>query len=87
MKRHRTNQGISRPPLERMALISRWLRNGKRFTTATLAAELETSTKTIQRDIDFMRDRLGYVMEFEMIKGEQIGTCSWFGRPPKERIL
>ena len=30
-----------------------------------LAAELEVSSKTIQRDIDFMRDRLGLPIEYD----------------------
>jgi proteasome accessory factor B len=32
-----------------------------------LADELEVSTKTIQRDIDFMRDRLGLPIEYDQL--------------------
>jgi proteasome accessory factor B len=33
-----------------------------------LAADLEVSAKTIQRDIDFMRDRLGLPIEYDQLK-------------------
>src|SRR5215467_4180698 len=38
----------------------------RRFPTAThLAAELEVSTKSIHRDLEFMRDRLELPLEFD----------------------
>ncbi len=53
-----------RPPLERMLRIHQALQAG-RFPNATkLAAELEVSTKSIQRDLDFMRDRLQLPIEY-----------------------
>jgi len=39
------------------------LRAGAFPNCRKLADELEVSTKTIQRDIDFMRDRLGLPIE------------------------
>ncbi|HUC83658.1 MAG TPA: WYL domain-containing protein [Candidatus Acidoferrales bacterium] len=48
----------SRPPMERMLRIHQAILAGK-FPNATgLARELEVSSKSIQRDIEFMRDRL-----------------------------
>ncbi len=53
-----------RPPLERMLRIHQALQ-AKKFPNATqLAAELEVSTKSIQRDLDFMRDRLQLPIEY-----------------------
>lgn len=54
----------SRPPLERMLRIHQAIQSGKFPNTTQLAAELEVSTKTVQRDIDFMRDRLELPVEY-----------------------
>jgi predicted DNA-binding transcriptional regulator YafY len=53
-----------RPPLERMLRIHQALQ-ANTFPNATkLAAELEVSTKSIQRDLEFMRDRLQLPIEY-----------------------
>ena len=49
---------MTRPPLERMQRIFRVIKEGGHPSRITLAKEIEVTTKTIQRDIDFMRDRL-----------------------------
>jgi len=49
---------MTRPPLERMQRIFRVIKDGGHPSRITLAKEIEVTTKTIQRDIDFMRDRL-----------------------------
>ena len=54
----------SRPPLERMVRIHQALQSGKVPNASTLAREIEVATKTIHRDIEFMRDRLGLPIEF-----------------------
>ncbi len=54
----------SRPPLERMLRIHQALQSGKFPNASTLAREIEVATKTIHRDIEFMRDRLGLPIEF-----------------------
>jgi predicted DNA-binding transcriptional regulator YafY len=55
---------FSRPPLARMLQIHQAVQSG-RFPNATkLAAELEVSTKSIHRDIEFMRDRLQLPLEY-----------------------
>jgi proteasome accessory factor B len=55
----------SRPPLERMLRIHQALRAGNFPNASTLALELEVSTKSIQRDLEFMRDRLGLPLEYD----------------------
>ncbi|MGH7952054.1 MAG: helix-turn-helix transcriptional regulator [Limisphaerales bacterium] len=55
----------SRPPLERMLRIHQSLQSGKFPNATTLAREIEVVTKTIHRDIEFMRDRLNLPIEFD----------------------
>jgi predicted DNA-binding transcriptional regulator YafY len=60
----KNNENFSRPPLERMMRLHAALK-GKRFPNCQkIAAELEVSAKTIQRDIDFMRYRLGLPIDY-----------------------
>jgi len=54
----------SRPPLERMLRIHQAVSAGQFPNASTLAAEIEVATKTIHRDIEFMRDRLNLPIEF-----------------------
>src|SRR5438045_1291431 len=53
-----THELHSRPPLARMLRIHQALKSGTYPNAATLAAELEVSTKSVHRDLEFMRDRL-----------------------------
>jgi proteasome accessory factor B len=55
----------SRPPLERMLRIHQTLQAGGYPNAAKLAREIEVSTKTIHRDLEFMRDRLNLPLEFD----------------------
>jgi proteasome accessory factor B len=55
----------SRPPLERMLRIHQLVQAGSFPNNTTLAREIEVSTKTIQRDVEFMRDRLNLPIEFD----------------------
>lgn len=57
----------SRPPLERMMRLHEKLKAGKFPNCRKLADELEVSSKTIQRDIDFMRDRLNLPIEYDQL--------------------
>lgn len=43
----------------RFSHIAAALNSRKRTPLALLAVELEVTRKTVQRDVDFMRDRLG----------------------------
>jgi predicted DNA-binding transcriptional regulator YafY len=56
---------LSRPPLERMLRIHRAIQIGKYPNATALAGELEVSTKSVYRDIEFMRDRLELPIEFD----------------------
>jgi proteasome accessory factor B len=55
---------MSRPPLERMMRIHTAIASGRFPNASSLAREFEVSTKTIQRDLDFMRDRMGLPVEY-----------------------
>jgi proteasome accessory factor B len=55
----------SRPPLERMLRIHQTIQSGKFPNASTLAREIEVATKTIHRDLEFMRDRLNLPIAFD----------------------
>ena len=54
----------SRPPLERMMKIHQAIQSGKFPNATSLAGELEVSTKSIHRDLEFMRDRMELPLEY-----------------------
>ena len=68
MKNRSEPRGVAtqqtRPPMERMLRIHAAIRTGKFPNGSTLARDLEVSTKTIQRDLEFMRDRLNLPLEY-----------------------
>ena len=55
----------ARPPLERMLRIHQALQAGGFPNASQLAREIEVSTKTIHRDLEFMRDRLNLPLEYD----------------------
>jgi proteasome accessory factor B len=55
----------TRPPLERMLRIHQAIQSGSHPNASTLARELEVSTKSIHRDLEFMRDRLELPLEYD----------------------
>jgi proteasome accessory factor B len=55
----------SRPPLERMLRIHQALSAGRHPNAESLAREIEVATKTIRRDLEFMRDRLNLPIAFD----------------------
>lgn len=57
----------SRPPMARMLRIHEHLQTGARTNCRTLALALEVSTRTILRDIDFMRDQLGLPVDYDEV--------------------
>jgi predicted DNA-binding transcriptional regulator YafY len=57
----------SRPPLERMMRMHARLQAGRYPNCRKLADELEVSSKTVQRDLDFMRYRLGLPIEYDQL--------------------
>ena len=56
-----------RPALERMMRMHERLKAGRYPNCRKLADELEVSSKTVQRDIDFMRYRLGLPIEYDQL--------------------
>lgn len=56
---------LARPPLERMMRIHQAIQSGKYPNASTIARQLEVSTKSIHRDLEFMRDRLGMPLEYD----------------------
>ena len=63
---------LSRAPLERFRVIAQLLQDGKLHRANELAARLETCPKTIYRDLEFMRDRLGVPIESVVGRGYSI---------------
>ena len=55
----------SRPPLERMLRIHQALTAGRFPNAITLAREIEVASKTIHRDLEFMRDRLNLPLAYD----------------------
>ena len=61
--------GDTRPTLRRLGIIVRKLRRDLCLPScARLGVELECSYKTIQRDIDLLRDFFGYPLEYDAEK-------------------
>jgi predicted DNA-binding transcriptional regulator YafY len=58
-------RAAARPFLERIAALDRALRAGRYPNAVGLARELEVSHRTVQRDIDFLRDRLGAPLAYD----------------------
>jgi predicted DNA-binding transcriptional regulator YafY len=58
------SQLYSRPPMERMLLIHGRIKNGTFPNCLQLAREIEVSSRTIKRDVDFMKVRLNMPIEF-----------------------
>jgi proteasome accessory factor B len=62
-------QGVAtRPQLERMCAIVKRIQRGDYPSRKKLAAEIGFTTRTIQRDITFMRDRSGVPIEYDPFK-------------------
>ena len=55
----------SRPPIERMIAIHNTLKEDAFPNAQTLSRKLEVSSRTIQRDMEFMRDRLGLPIGYD----------------------
>ena len=56
---------VSRPPLARMLRIHDEVKANRLPNATSLSKLLETSTKTVNRDISFMRDQLGLPVEWD----------------------
>ncbi|EDY84373.1 HTH domain family [Verrucomicrobiia bacterium DG1235] len=59
---------LKRPAIERMLRIHQELKHAAYPNCSTLAREMEVSSKTIARDIDFMRDRMLLPIDYDSAK-------------------
>lgn len=57
--------GNTRGPIERIYHIHEAVRSGRLPNCSKLAKELEVTSKTVQRDINFMRDRLQLPLQYD----------------------
>jgi proteasome accessory factor B len=64
-KRGRPAELQSRPPYARMLQIHDMIQRGNYPNASTLSKMMEVATKTIHRDIAFMRDRFGLPLEYD----------------------
>jgi len=55
----------TRPPLDRMTRIFQSISSGQYPNREQLAVDIEVTTKTIQRDIDFLRDRMNLPIAYD----------------------
>ena len=56
---------FSRPPWERMMRMHQLIQNGELPNCTSLSKEFEVSTRTIKRDVDFMKCRLKLPIEYD----------------------
>jgi predicted DNA-binding transcriptional regulator YafY len=55
----------NRAPIERMTKMYAMIRTGKRHTAFDFARMFEVSHRTIIRDLEFMRDRIGLPLIYD----------------------
>jgi proteasome accessory factor B len=67
----------TRPPLLRMVRIHDLLSAGRHPNCSLVAREFEVSTKTIQRDVDFMRDQLLLPIDYDRVRHGFAYTQRW----------
>jgi predicted DNA-binding transcriptional regulator YafY len=72
----------SRPPLYRFQEIFHAIKTGRYPNRTKLAETIEVTTKTIQRDIDYMRYQMSVPIEFDFVRGGY-----YFTRPIDELPL
>src|SRR5664280_2489416 len=56
----------SRPPLDRMRRIHEWISSGTFPNAVTMGEDLEVADRTVKRDIEFMRDRYGLPIGYDV---------------------
>ena len=57
-----------RPLWRRLQTIHHEIKDGRHPNASTLAAKLDVSTKTVQRDLDYLRDELEAPIEFDRVE-------------------
>ncbi|HEY7428497.1 MAG TPA: hypothetical protein VH682_29970, partial [Gemmataceae bacterium] len=71
----------SRPPLARIALIDQAIRAGGWPNACTLAVQMEVSSRTVQRDLLFLRNRLQAPLEFDQVRNGYYYTDATYQLP------
>ncbi|MBO8093638.1 MAG: transcriptional regulator [Prosthecochloris sp.] len=71
----------TRPPLVRMYTIDEMLRSNRYPNCSSLARYFEVSTKTIQRDIDYMRDMFGAPIAYDSRERGFFYEAEWLFLP------
>ncbi|MDD3276216.1 MAG: WYL domain-containing protein [Kiritimatiellales bacterium] len=71
----------SKTQAERLLNLDRRLRNSEYPNCTSFAVDWEISTKTAQRDFDFLRDRMGAPLEYDALKRGYFYTESTFMLP------
>lgn len=56
---------VTRPAIARLAFIGTLLRDYQPFTANTIARKFECSRRTVIRDLEFMRDRLDWPIQWD----------------------
>lgn len=79
MKRLRTPIDRSKGQFARLMELDRRIRDGKYPNCLSFSLDWEVSQKTVQRDIDYLRDQLGAPLEYDRAKQGYYYTASnWF---------
>jgi len=69
----------SKTQFSRLLELDRRIRSGGYPNCLTFSAEWEVTQKTVQRDIDYLRDQLGAPIEYDRIKkGYRYTSSNWF---------
>src|SRR5689334_15208898 len=59
----------SRPPLKRMMRMHQLIVNGEFPTCPAVAKEFEISTRTVKRDVEYMKDSLNLPIAYDRVRG------------------
>ena len=65
---NKSRSGGTRRPIERIMKIHEAVRRGRYPNCKTLAKKIEVTQKTVQRDINFMRDDLDLPIEYDRVR-------------------
>jgi predicted DNA-binding transcriptional regulator YafY len=79
MKKDRTPIDRSKGQFARLMELDRRIRAGKYPNCLSFSVDWEVSQKTVQRDIDYLRDQLGAPLEYDRVKqGFYYTEPNWF---------
>ena len=76
----------SKTQAERLLALDQLLRNNKYPNCTSFAEEWEISTKTAQRDLEYLQDRMGAPLQYDALKRGYYYTEPTFMLPTVHRI-